>query len=155
MNDDEVIKTVVGGFGGLLALFSSIALYSQRRARRLAHQRALEMPTTPLALEQHCAALLNEGGWKAKTTVATGDQGVDVIARKGAVTLVLQCKLYSKPVGNKAVQEIIAGRHFAGATHAAVVSNQTYTPSARALAARTGVLLLEPADLKRADRLFK
>lgn len=110
--------------------------------------------TTPLGFEQHCVNILIGAGWIARTTVASGDQGVDITAEKAGRRVVLQCKLYSQPVGNKAVQEVIAGRMFAGADAAAVVTNATYTRSARDLARRTGVLLLTAHDLRKADKLF-
>jgi restriction system protein len=64
-------------------------------------------------------------------------------------TLVVQCKLYSSPVGNKAVQEVIAGRAFENADMAAVVSNMAFTKSARVLAQQAGVDLLHHDELPR------
>ena len=110
---------------------------------------------SPLAYERHCAEVLRYAGWHATVTCATGDQGIDVLARKGNVRLVIQCKLYASPVGNSAVQQALAGREYARAHYAAVVSNAAYTASARALARRTGVLLLHHRDLAQADRLFR
>ena len=115
-----------------------------------------EAPTlTPRQFEQHCADALAARGWSVKLGRGSGDQGVDVLARKSGRSVVLQCKLYTRPVGNKAVQEALAGRGYAGADGAAVVSNAPYTPAAHALAARVGVLLLHTADLARADTLFQ
>lgn len=105
--------------------------------------------TTPLDYELICAELLRIVGWNAKVTKGSGDQGIDVIAEHAGKKLVLQCKLYSKPVGNYAVQEIIAGLHFEKAQFAAVVTNGGYTPSARALAASSNVHLLHHSDLPR------
>jgi HJR/Mrr/RecB family endonuclease len=85
----------------------------------------------PFEFENYCAVRLQRAGWTARATKASGDQGVDVIAEKGGTNLVLQCKLYSKPIGNKAVQEVAAGRLHYGTRFAAVVSNQSYTPSAQ------------------------
>ena len=87
-------------------------------------------------------------------TKATGDQGADVIAEKDGTHLVLQCKFYSTPVGNKAVQEAFAAQHHYRATVSAVVTNATFTPSAIALAATTGVLLLHYSDLARLNVLI-
>ncbi|WP_458094994.1 restriction endonuclease [Roseomonas sp. WA12] len=110
---------------------------------------------TPREFEQHCADALAARGWSVTLGRGSADQGVDVFARKGGRSVVLQCKLYTRPVGNKAVQEALAGRGYAGADGAAVVSNAPYTPAAHALAARVGVLLLHTADLARADTLFQ
>ena len=64
-----------------------------------------------------------------------------------AAEVFLQCKKYSNPVGNKAVQEANAGKGFEGAEVAAVVTNNTYTPSARQLASAIGVYLLHYSEL--------
>ena len=61
---------------------------------------------------------------------------------------------YAKAVGNRAVQEAFAAKSFVGAQFAAVVTNASYTTSARQLAASTGVLLLHFTDLARPSRHF-
>jgi restriction system protein len=101
----------------------------------------------PNAFEHFCAEALRTAGWSARVTQASADQGVDVVAERGGRVLVLQCKLYSKPVGNKAVQEIAAGRAHERADFAAVCSNQPYTPAAKRLAGTNQVLLLHPSEL--------
>jgi restriction system protein len=93
-------------------------------------------------------------GWNTTVTKASGDQGADVVADKSGVRIVLQCKLYSGPVGNKAVQEAFtAQRHYA-VHRSAVVTNAEFTKSARELASTTGVLLLHYSDLTRLDELL-
>ena len=101
----------------------------------------------PTDYERHCAVLLRKAGWEAEVTAATGDQGTDVLARRGRRSLVLQCKLYSKPVGNSAVQQIAAARAHHRADFAAVVSNADFTRRARELAATNGVYLLHHDEL--------
>lgn len=101
----------------------------------------------PIEFEHYCANILRHHGWNAYATKGSGDQGTDVIAEKDSIRVVLQCKLYSNPVGNKAVQEVNAGKTFEQAKIACVVTNSTYTKSARQLAQATGVLLLHPDDL--------
>jgi restriction system protein len=76
------------------------------------------------------------------TTPASGDQGADLIATYGNRRAALQCKLYNQPVGNKAVQEVLAGMAFYRTQHAVVVTNAGYTPAARSAAEASGVLLI-------------
>lgn len=109
----------------------------------------------PIEFEQYCAEVLSRHGWNARSTQGSGDQGIDVIAEKNGQRVVIQCKLYSKPVGNGAVQEIIAGKAFEAADIACVVSNQPYTKSAQQLAAATGVRLLSHRDLPQLGDLIK
>lgn len=149
----------VGMLGITLVALPALLSWQARRHQRAAYALAIaefrwRPGMTPTEFETCCADYLAGRGWRARTTARTGDQGIDVLAERRRVRLVLQCKLYGRPVGNKAVQEALAGRVFAGATHAAVVSNQGYTKSARELAARTGVQLLHFTDLARADELF-
>jgi restriction system protein len=107
---------------------------------------------TPVEFEAFCASELEQNGWKTHVTRLAGDQGVDVVATKGGTRVVLQCKLYSQPVGNKAVQEVFAGKEHEGADFACVVTNVGYTGSARQLAASTGVRLLHWTDLKDLEK---
>lgn len=110
---------------------------------------------SPQEYERHCASLLEGAGWTCALTAASGDQGVDVIAEKNGIRIVFQCKLYSQPVGNSAVQEAIAGKIFEKADIAAVVSNATYTKSAKALASNADVLLLHHDELDNIDELIE
>lgn len=104
--------------------------------------------------EHYCAQVLVHAGWEATVTRATGDQGADVLARKGERRVAMQCKKYSSPVGNAAVQEVHAARTYWGATHSAVVTNAGYTKAAHDLAHRTGVVLLHHSDLPRLTEIL-
>ena len=124
------------------------------RAITKPRQAAFRIPIgSPIEFEQFCADALAAAGWQAKTTAASGDQGADVIAKKGGRLLVVQCKLYSGTVGTAAVQEAHSACAFYGAHHAAVVTKAVYSEGARALAGRTGVFLLTPTDLRGIDRI--
>jgi restriction system protein len=106
-----------------------------------------ESVLSPIEFEAHCALLLERAGWNSRTTVATGDQGADILAEKNGILFVFQCKLYGTPVGNKAVQEAFAAQRHYRAQGSAVVTNNQFTRSASELAATTGVLLLHYSDL--------
>lgn len=116
------------------------------------HELADESAILPLVetaedYEKFCADQLTNAGWQTARTRASGDQGIDIVATKDGVTAVFQCKWYSQPVGNKAVQEVLAGKLFQEAELAGVLSNARYTPSARHLANRTGVHLLHHSQI--------
>jgi restriction system protein len=110
---------------------------------------------TPREFELHCAAVLKKAGWKSAAMSGSADQGIDVVAERDGTKVVLQCKLYSKPVGNAAVQEAHAGMAVAGAHHSAVVSVSGYTASARTAAASTRTLLLHPSELPTLAQLLR
>lgn len=108
----------------------------------------------PIEFELYCANLLEQAGWSVVTTKASGDQGADVIANNGAISVVVQCKQYSKPVGNSAVQEAHSAKSHYNANFAVVATNQTYTKSAQQLALSTGVLLLHHDELSELSSLL-
>jgi restriction system protein len=108
---------------------------------------------TPMDFEIFCAEQLRSSGWDARVTRQSRDQGVDVVAEKAGIRVVLQCKLYSNPVGNKAVQEIVAGRTHEQAHYGAVVTNNRYTSAAEELASTNGVFLLHYNDLAQLDKI--
>jgi restriction system protein len=94
-----------------------------------------------------CAEILREAGWLTRIAGASGDQGADIIAEMDGVRVVLQCKLHSNSIGNKAVQEVFSAKQFQDADAAVVVSSSDFTVAARQLAHKNGVLLLHHDDL--------
>lgn len=104
---------------------------------------------TPLNYEKSITIKLKSLGFNARTTKASGDQGADVIAKKNGISFAIQCKKYSKPVGNKAVQEANAGRDFYNCDYGVVVSNAGFTKSARQAANACKVILLNDTQLEK------
>ena len=102
---------------------------------------------TGIEYEHFCAEQLRSHGWETNISQASNDQGADIIAQKGNVTAAVQCKKYSSPVGNKAVQEAHASISFYDAQYGVVVTNSSFTPSAKRLAKSTGVILLHHSEL--------
>ena len=97
--------------------------------------------------EQYCKELLEDAGWEVDETPTTGDQGVDLIASIEDLRVCIQCKCFAKPVGNKAVQEIAAGKTHWEGTHAVVVAKSGFTKAAKQLAESTDVILLNDIEL--------
>ncbi|MEK0082442.1 restriction endonuclease [Benzoatithermus flavus] len=104
---------------------------------------------TGAEFELFCADELKRAGWQVMLTGASRDQGADLIAERGGDRLVVQCKLLSRPVGNYAVQEVVAARSHHLCNRAAVVSNQRFTASAIELAATNNVELWHWSELAR------
>ncbi len=106
--------------------------------------------------EYFCAELLRKNGFrKVSVTPGSGDQGVDVIAVKGTARYAIQCKRYASPLGNKPVQEVYTGKAFYGCRYGVVMTNSTFTPHAKDLAKKTGVLLWDRkiiGELMRGER---
>lgn len=130
---------------GLTKVTGFVKAWSTRRVKGMAQKAVL--PNDGIDFEYWVADRLRQQAWMANVTQGSGDQGVDVIAERSDVRVAVQCKLYQGSVGNKAVQEALAGMHFFDLDRAAIVSTGTYTRSAKQLATKNNILLLEPDDI--------
>jgi hypothetical protein len=101
----------------------------------------------PYDYEHLCAEEFKKNKWDAEATQGSSDQGVDVIATKDTRTLVAQCKRFMKPVGNKAVQEIVAGMKYYEATEGVVIAPNGYTYSAKNLAEANNIKLIHHSEI--------
>lgn len=104
--------------------------------------------------ELYIATRLSSMGYECANTKSSGDQGVDILAKKNGMSISVQCKRYSKSVGNSAVQEIIAGMKYYGTNFGAVVSNQAFTSSAIELAAISNIFLVHEFELEKLNDLI-
>ena len=93
--------------------------------------------------------VLERHGFGVKTTRKTRDQGADLIMNKGRLKYVVQVKFYSSPIGNKAVQEVVAAKGCYGADKGMAVTNSRFTSAAVALAKSNDVELIDGIALKR------
>ena len=102
----------------------------------------------PFEYEHYCASEFNKTGWEAKATQGSSDQGVDVKATKNGIVLVAQCKKFAKPVGNKAVQEVVAGMKYYEANKGVVIAPNGFTNSAENLAEANNIDLIHHSEIK-------
>ena len=70
-----------------------------------------------------------------------------MIAKRDDTSYAIQCKLYNRPVGIKAVQEIVGGRIFYKTDYAVVVSDNSFTPAAKTFARKSDVILVHHKNL--------
>lgn len=107
------------------------------------------------AYEVFVAKYLRERGFRQVVhTGATGDFGVDIVAKKHGVYYAVQCKYYSGAVSGAAVQEAVAGMAYYHCDRAMVITNSRLTRGARALAEANQVLVvehLEPGKVTAAE----
>jgi hypothetical protein len=101
-----------------------------------------------IEFENYVSKLLTESGYNVSGTPPTGDQGADLIASKNGNAFVIQIKRHSKPIGNKAVQEVVAAKSYYQGDKASVVTNSTFTNAAKNLAKRNDVILIGKEQLK-------
>lgn len=95
--------------------------------------------------ERYVAWWLGTQGYRnIQITPKTGDYGADIICYDwNGTKYAVQCKYYSKPVGYRAVEEVLGAMHYYGCNSAMVVTNSTYTKQAVTAAKRVGVNLLQ------------
>ena len=98
--------------------------------------------------EYFCADILERKGYEdVFVTPGSGDFGVDVLCRKDGFYYGIQCKRYDKPLGNKPIQEVFAGKKYYGCDIAVVLTNNFFTDGAKELARKTDVILWDRYDL--------
>lgn len=125
------------------------------------HEREKALPTeevdysrmSGVEFEAHLIKLLRRNGFTdIRGTPASGDQGADLLAKKDGRTIIIQAKRHEAPVGNKPVQEVASAVRFYSGDEGWVITNSTFTKSARELAQRTGVKLIEGFDLEHLSK---
>ena len=84
--------------------------------------------------ELFCAEKLKKEGWIVEVTRNGPDQGIDLIISKRKRRIGVQCKKYSRPVGNKAVQEVKTGLLHYGLDEGVVIGCGGFTHAAIQLA---------------------
>ena len=107
-----------------------------------------------IKFESSCKQILRSKGWQVEETSITGDQGVDLIASLQELRICIQCKDHIKPIGNRAVQEISAGKIYWKGTHAVLVSKSGFTRSAVKLAKANRVILVNDKQLVNIEEFF-
>ncbi|UQS84608.1 restriction endonuclease [Apilactobacillus apisilvae] len=81
--------------------------------------------------EKYTYNLLNKLGFQQiKITKGSNDYGIDILAKNGETSYGFQCKLYSSPIGIKAIQEVSAGIEYYKCKKAVVITNSYFTPNA-------------------------
>lgn len=102
------------------------------------------------AFEYWCADLLKRNGFTDVTvTKGSGDQGVDVLAKKDGIKFAIQCKCYTSDLGNAPVQQVHTGKTYYGCQIGVVMTNRYFTAGAKDAAERTGVLLWDRDTLRK------
>lgn len=104
--------------------------------------------TGGVGLEHLVADILRGLGASTEVVGRAGDQGVDVIMWAEGKKIAIQCKNYSRPVGNSAVQEVYAGAHHHDCKEAWVIARNGFTKGASLLAKSLDVSLYDADSLR-------
>jgi len=98
---------------------------------------------TGVEFEGYISSVLKMQGFEVSGTPVTGDQGADIIASNKKAKYIIQAKRYTETVGNKAIQEVVAAKNYYQGDIAVVVTNSLFTPSAKKLAQKNKVILID------------
>lgn len=98
--------------------------------------------------EIFCEDKLKNEGWAVYRTKGSGDQGVDLIIKKGNRAVSVQCKKSKAAISNKAVQEVVAGMKFYNNNEGIVITNSKFTKSAISLAEVNNIRLIHYLETK-------
>jgi len=94
--------------------------------------------------EAFLEALFRDLGFaNVRRTRVAGDFGGDIIAERNGARWVIQAKRSARTVGIRSVQEVLAARAYYGVTSCMVVTNRTFSNSARELAGRCNCALVD------------
>lgn len=91
--------------------------------------------------------LIKSGYHDVKITQASGDYGIDILAKKKHVFYGFQCKRYQKNIGVSAIQQAYGGISYYHLDRAIVITNSYFTEAAYQLAAVNDILLIDRQKL--------
>ena len=101
-----------------------------------------------IEFENFVSDLFNYLGYSTTTTSITGDNGVDILAKTKGISIGIQTKLYyNHNVGNKAIQEVFAGKNYYKLDYALVITNWQFSAPAKNLAKQLNVGLIDRSVL--------
>lgn len=132
----EYLPFLLGAFALLLLLILWHRIRRKKRYYSIAYADRLD----GAEFENYIARLLPLCGYEnIRTTPASHDYGVDILADLNGESVAFQCKRYASSVGLSAVQEVFTGMAFYETDRAVAVSNAYFTENARVLADAVGV----------------
>jgi|APSaa5957512535_1039671.scaffolds.fasta_scaffold04223_8 restriction endonuclease Mrr len=81
--------------------------------------------------EQIVGKLYRKKGYRVIQTPKGADQGVDLIAKKGRITIIIQTKNWKNKVTNTDVLKTSGARQMFRANYSMIITSSTFTPSAK------------------------
>lgn len=104
--------------------------------------------TTGAEFENLMINSFRRAGMTVYDTPTSNDYGADMVIEYNGYRIAGQCKYYNKPVGVKAVQEVMGAIAYYDCDAGLVVTNQTYTQQAINLANANNILLFDENTLE-------
>ncbi|MEA5596646.1 restriction endonuclease [Rivularia sp. UHCC 0363] len=105
--------------------------------------------------EEYLLILFEQNGYKVELTPRSQGYGADLILYKDGLIFAVQAKRYKKPVGVKAVEEVLGSMKYHKAKKAIVITNSIFTMNADRLARSKSVILWDRRKLIKLIRRSK
>jgi len=104
--------------------------------------------------EEYLYYLFCDLGFKVTRTKATRDYGADLVIDINNIKITIQCKLYcGHNVGTNAIQEAFTSIRYYNANTSIVITNSYFTKSAKVLADKTNLILIDRDNLIKMIKL--
>lgn len=138
------------------AIFIGI-LYAEIKIFKISHKNYEDVKLTldiidemdGTEFENACVEILLANGFKEiELTKASGDFGVDILAKRGELFYGIQCKRYKYTLDGKPVREVTAGLAYYGCDVGAVMTNSYLTDPALELAEANDIEIWDRDELE-------
>jgi len=96
-----------------------------------------------IEFERFVGEMFKLQGYKVEYTSVSADYGVDLVLEKDRIRTAVQVKHYKRPLSQAPVREVVAGMLVYKCSKAMVITNSTFTKSARHLAKSNYVKLVD------------
>lgn len=145
----------IGVFGTpllLLAIYGAVVLTT---IRIMVHRWAIGVTDldqiqamSGLEFEIYMKSVYEGLGYRVKRTPRSGDYGIDLILlKKDGAKLAVQCKRYSKPVGEPVIRDFLGSLIKAGISKGYVVTSSHFTEPAKRFVKHEPIALVDGSDL--------
>ena len=134
----------------LSAVITALFAYCARQNKRIRAVHIADIDSmTGIDFERYLQKLLTMQGYSVRTTPASGDLGVDLVASRNGDNIAIQVKRYNTKVSRRAISDAVAGMQHYRCNMAMVITNNYFSPGAVTLARSTGCLLADRDTLAR------
>ena len=114
-----------------------------QRTTRLSQMQKMD----PIKFEWFVGWVYEQRGYTVKTTVASGDEGIDLELWRWGKKVVVQCKRYKGTVGQPTVRDLYGTMFHSGARAAHIVTTGKFSRQAEKWAAGKPIVLIDGNDL--------
>lgn len=123
--------------------------FTKQQIQRYERIRVLEQmqKMDPIDFEQYCAWLYQKEGYNVEETVASGDEGIDLLLTKLGKKVVVQCKRYAGNVGQPVVRDLYGAMFHVAATEAHLCTTGRISRQAESWAAGKPIELIDGHDM--------